>query len=289
MLPFILFCPTCKEGILSTRDGKCNRCGYEAIQHDGILVLDKSPTQDYPEDGAAASAEVDTTHFWYAARNRFIQQVLLSLKPQEIKGKFAEFGCGNGYVMNAIEKAGWDVVGIDMHLQGLKIAQQRTGGTLICSRMEKVRFAQPLDAVGMFDLIEHLEDDLSAIRHAVAQLRQGGYLLITVPALQALWSKFDLVVGHKRRYDKNQLRRLIEISGLRILQLNYLFFFAVFPIWLQRLLTRSDNNSVANYVHPPISILNNIFKWFSDIELKFMRHNISLPLGTSLIAVAQRI
>jgi SAM-dependent methyltransferase len=68
------------------------------------------------------------------------------------------------------------------------------------------------DLALLLDVIEHVPDDAALVREAVASLRPGGYLLVTVPAGMELWSPHDEVFGHYRRYDRSGLASVL--SGL---------------------------------------------------------------------------
>ena len=63
------------------------------------------------------------------------------------------------------------------------------------------------DAIILFDVIEHIESPAEFLASALYHLKPGGRVFINVPALQSLYSKFDVAVGHYRRYSKRRWRR----------------------------------------------------------------------------------
>ena len=254
------------------------------------MLLEDAATEDYSSEGAQRLAEVDQVHFWFEGRKQIILETLKRTASFGHKPLFVEFGCGNGYVIAGLEQAGWNVIGVDMHIGGLRIAEDRSQGYLICSRLETVEFSQPVDAVGLFDVIEHIEDDYSVLKHAISQIRPGGLIVITVPALSWLWSKYDDIAAHKRRYSHKQLRLLLNELGLEVVYLSYAFSFAVIPIWLQRHIMKKKGHTAKarkQYSKPPNYILNNLFALLCKIERAIMRAGLALPIGSSLICVGR--
>ena len=91
--------------------------------------------------------------------------------------------------------------------------------------------------IAALDVIEHIDDDQSAIASIATKLRPGGKFIMTVPAHQWMWSVHDVVNHHKRRYSKHGLRQLIERSPLKLGAIGYfnslLFPLAVAESWLE--------------------------------------------------------
>jgi SAM-dependent methyltransferase len=91
------------------------------------------------------------------------------------------------------------------------------------------------DAAVLLDVLEHQADDAGFLRDLVAKLRPGSLLVVTCPALEALWSAWDVRLGHFRRYRLRALRRLLALSGLELVDSRYLFQAMVLPGLLRRL------------------------------------------------------
>jgi Methyltransferase domain len=77
--------------------------------------------------------------------------------------------------------------------------------------------------VTLLDVLEHQEDDQAFMAELVGKMPPGSMLLLTVPALQKLWSDWDVALGHFRRYDKNSLLRCVEALPLTINEMSFLF------------------------------------------------------------------
>jgi SAM-dependent methyltransferase len=113
------------------------------------------------------------------------------------------------------------------------------------------------DVLVAMDVIEHLEDDLESLKEWLGLLEPGGSVLISVPAFSWLWSRHDVVLGHKRRYTKSSLRRLVRAAGLEIESLTYAFGFLVPPAYLVRkLLPEKGDDEHATALRLPHPIAN---------------------------------
>jgi SAM-dependent methyltransferase len=77
------------------------------------------------------------------------------------------------------------------------------------------------DAIYTSNVLEHIEYDTDVIKELFHQLKPGGSLAIYVPAFMCLWSEMDELVGHYRRYSKNELRKKVSAAGFKVLSLYY--------------------------------------------------------------------
>jgi SAM-dependent methyltransferase len=91
---------------------------------------------------------------------------------------------------------------------------------------------QSLDAAVMVNLLEHIEEDTTALSSLKALLKPAGHLLVFVPAMPALYSKLDRIVGHHRRYSRNQLLSVATKAGYEVLTLHYFDCLGIIPWWL---------------------------------------------------------
>lgn len=73
----------------------------------------------------------------------------------------------------------------------------------------------------MFNVLEHIEDDVAALRSAAGLVRPGGAVVVFVPAFNGAMSRFDRLIGHHRRYTKRTLRSAMEAAGLTVERLHY--------------------------------------------------------------------
>ena len=285
-------CPECRTGEISANSAECPQCHHVSEVDGRVLVLERSPTEDYSQDGTIAQREVLKSHFWFASRAKLIGAALSRCRRSTGGQKLVEYGCSNGYLISNLEAEGWDVAGVDMHLEGLMNAEACTRGPLICGRIENVSFADPVDVVGLFDVIEHLKNDEEILRHAAEQLAPGGIVLVTVPAMMSLWSSFDDMLGHKRRYSRNDLVSLFERASLEVIDVYHAFSFGAPLLWLQRRVLKARNQlsmeSRRQFMTPPNPLLNRTLAVLADVERWFISRGVRPPLGTSLLGIARR-
>jgi SAM-dependent methyltransferase len=101
-----------------------------------------------------------------------------------------------------------------------------------------VRAGRP-DSILYVNVLEHVADDLGELRLAREALVPGGRILLFVPALMALYSRFDAALGHYRRYTRGSLEAACAAAGLTVVESRYLDLLGVLPWWLKYRVLRS--------------------------------------------------
>lgn len=231
-------------------------------------------------------------HPWWRARARLIVRLLgeLGVAPP---APVLDAGCGWGSTLIALEQAGYQASGLDVSRGALDQLDQ-PGRNLIEADLSRplheaaggARFA----AVLALDVIEHLDDDRACVLRLAGLVAPGGRLIVTVPALPELYSEFDQIQGHRRRYTPERLRLAFESSGLA---LERVFWWGR---WLLPLFARRRPHAAA--VDPLKRYLEHLklppwpAPWLLDLmfELEAPRAIAGkLDRGTSLVAVARRL
>lgn len=261
-----------------------------------ISILNRQNSdKNYPREAFKFLFRVEPRHFWFIGRNYILNNFVRQFYQSTVGKSFLEVGCGTGFVLAAMEKLGFTVTGIDMHLGALRHASKRTNASLIHTDLEHYKNYKQFDVVGVFDVVEHVKNDTRFIRQCRKLLIEQGTLLLTVPAGMELWSDFDILSGHKRRYTKTSLLRLLESNGFKVTFISYFGFFQYLPHiiakkFLYKEIPRDDNElaPVKHLLEPPPPVVNTILKWSLIIESKLMSI-MSFPFGTSIIVVAQKV
>lgn len=265
------------------------------LKNNNIRVLTKIvSTVDFPKKAFETLYRIEEKHFWFVIRNEVIRIVINRFISPSKNKKFLEIGCGNGFVLGLLEKMGFSLTGLDIYLEGLKLARKRVSSKLICADIYKLRIHERYDVVGLFDVIEHIEDDEFFIEKSSGFLKVGGKIILTVPADMRLWSQIDQISGHKRRYTKKALVSLLEKCGYRIDFISYFNFLLYFPqLLLRKFSNQSTNKKQANRVfmeqlRVPNPLINNFFKKIFLFESQLLRIS-SIPFGASIIIVGSKV
>lgn len=204
-----------------------------------VSVADRhNPDYDISDPAALdAFLASQRSHFWFTSRNEAIVQHMrsLGLAPP---ARILEVGCGTGMILAHLLERGFRADGLDMHLQlAQKAAQHCPQAVVYC--LDFVRDHAEMrdsnyDAVGLFDVLEHIEEPIPFLRRCADLTGQAGLVFGTVPALSMLWSVVDELSGHYRRYDRTLMRRHLETAGLEVVRTSYFFQALVIPTWLHR-------------------------------------------------------
>ena len=247
-------------------------------------------------------------HFWFRGRLRVIgalsAQLVAGLRPGY---HVMELGAGNGSVLRVLQDvcAGGHVAGMDISVEGLRRARRRASCHLVCGDLRQSPFARRFDLIGLFDVLEHLPDDAGVLTAIHSMLEPSGALLLTVPAGRSLWSYADEAAGHYRRYERADLVALLEAAGFRV-EYATRFMAPVHPLmWLGRraaaLRARfvggrrrgsgaspDDNLRLAAAELRIVPVLNGLLTAALFAEAKWIARRRTLPIGTSLIAIARK-
>ncbi len=204
-----------------------------------------------------------------------------------------EVGCGNGIVLEYLNRKGVNVQGADISMEGLRFCKKRANVSLY--RLDALNTPFPkesYDIIGTFDLLEHIEDDQSLLNEIYRICKKNGKIIITVPANNNLWSYFDVMSGHERRYAKKGLTLKLEKAGFKIEKVSSYMFF-LFPIlWLVRRLNifrdcKRRYCPLELLELKTLPLLNNFFLALLRLEKKLLI-NLNFPFGASIICVARK-
>ena len=259
--------------------------------------------RSYDPDFFPELASIEDKHFWFRTRNRIISLLAEQITRTWGTGyRVLEVGCGTGNVLRALEQAcpRGIVVGMDLYAKGLAFARTRTSCPLVQGDLEQASFGVQFDLIGAFDVVEHLTDDLQIFRSVHNILKPGGMLLLTVPAHQSLWSYFDEVSHHCRRYEKSDLRSKLNECGFEIEYLSH-FMASIYPLlwltrrtrFLRRRNRRSDSagGDLARTLRELriIPVVNGLLTFVLMQEARLVKSRLVLPFGSSIIVAAKRM
>ncbi|MGM4986964.1 class I SAM-dependent methyltransferase [Tardiphaga sp. 841_E9_N1_2] len=263
--------------------------GVSEVRPDFWCVTDVAAVS-YPQEAHLALAKVEETSFWFRHRNKIVTSAVNRFS----NGKaFFEIGGGNGYVSLGLKQAGCDAVVVEPGSEGANVASRR-GLTVINAALSADLFvAGSLPAIGLFDVIEHIDDDKKFLRECWDALEPGGFIYVTVPASQGLWSTDDEYAGHYRRYSRKSLSQLLETTGFDTKQVSGFFLLLVPPLFLLRTLPSKFGQRKVTSVdqavtHHKEGLVSRLIGSLSGFEIGAISNGYSLPAGTSLIAIARK-
>lgn len=157
--------------------------------------------------------------------------------PPRGKGPIFDVGGGNGFVAKGLMDAGWDVVLVEPGPAGARNAKKRGVQHVVCATTQSAGFRQgSMPAIGVFDVVEHIEDDVAFLRHLHDLLEPGGMLYLTVPAYNFLWSEADVEAGHLRRYTSRKLSQRLQALHFEVCFATYFFRILPLTVFIFRLL-----------------------------------------------------
>lgn len=252
-----------------------------------------TPPQEYRfvEGFSELSSE---THFWFQWRFRaFLQQCLDIGLDTETPMKVLDVGSGVGTLRTQIEDATkWTVDITDVDHASLQLSLAGRGRTFYYDILEKrADFAGKYDVIMLFDVLEHIEETRPFIEALLFHLKEGGYLFVNVPALSVLFSRFDEVQGHYRRYTVNSLKQEFKSSPLDILDTRYWGLGNVPFLLLRRFLLQAFSKNKTNEeifregFAPASGLVNGAFLSMMRLETKLTSRP---PLGSSVLMAARK-
>ena len=231
-------------------------------------------------------------HWWFRARRAILADVLerMQLAPDL---RIADVGCGTGGMLPVLARFG-GVTGVDESPLAREYCV-RSGFSDVQSPAEWQAAGESYDLVTAFDVIEHVEDDVAFLKSLHDHLVPGGRLLATVPAYPFLWSTFDEMNHHFRRYTGRTLKRSLAASGFSVERLTHMNAFLLPALAGARLFDRA-------FGHPPrtdverrrlverwfhVGPMNGVLESIFASERYWLRVN-GFPFGASIIAVARK-
>lgn len=232
--------------------------------------------------------QVEDRHWWFVGRRNIVSDII-NRHLHTPQAKILDAGCGTGGNLLMLSRYGQvDAFELDDAARASANDRQITVVRYGCLPDDLPRFDYKFDLIVMLDVLEHIDDDSSALQVLSDHLTDDGIILVTVPAFAWLWSKHDDIHHHRRRYHMNDIRMAVERAGLEVKSASYFNIF-LFPLIatvriIQRLFPPTQSAS-ADLRIPPIQA-NRLLCWSFSLERYLLRY-FKLPFGVSLLAIIQ--
>jgi SAM-dependent methyltransferase len=236
----------------------------------------------------SAMLELDDRHWWYRGRRRIIHTELDRL-PLPAGARVLDAGCGSGRTLEELAQYG-EVHGIELDPGAAEFARARGRGEVQIGRLEELPWEDgSFDLITCLDVIEHTPDDRVTLRELRRVCRAGGFLLVTVPAYQGLWSMHDVANHHYRRYSRARLRAAASEAGWRVVRMTSFNGLLLAPAAAVRLAERRRLRDPDSDYKPELALgpdwLNSLLEQPLRIEARWLAGGRTIPAGLSLLAV----
>jgi SAM-dependent methyltransferase len=232
--------------------------------------------------------QLEDSYWWHIAKRRLVTSLVAKYFPPP--DRIVEGGIGSCRNLEEFQRRGYTVTGFDILSEAVAHGRQRGLHDL---RTHDLSQPWPLEdestgAVVLLDVLEHLEDPVTVLRHARQILKAGGGIVFTVPAYPWLFSDWDKRLGHFRRYTTRDIRSQAEQADLKVTWLNRWNAFsmpaAVAVRGYQRCFPTEKRAPEFPRVGP---IVNQTLLSLASAERWAMRKT-KLPFGLSLVGVLKK-
>lgn len=231
-------------------------------------------------------------HWWFVYRQNILKFILKKyLSDLDKDAKIVDIGCGTGGNIQLLKEKYENITGLDNNDFALEYCKEKGLTNILKGELPDSIGVEDnsIDLILLFDVLEHIEEDEKSLSLLKSKLKNGGYILLTVPAFPILWSEHDKGFHHKRRYKMKQLKKMLESLDFKIIKASYIYFL-LFPVVLvMRLLkqifkrySKMDDFKLNNM------FLNNFIVKFLFIE-EFLLNYFNYPFGSSILILAKKV
>lgn len=255
----------------------------------GFWKTKRTENISYTKDGHNSIVRDEQMSFWFNHRHNCLKQ----LPRKYFKSPVLDVGGGNGVFTKYLQNEKIESILLEPGFQGVKNAVKNEVKNIVHSSLKEADFIDSsISTVVLLDVLEHVKNDEEFLIELNRILTLGGHLIITVPALQSLFSDFDREVGHFRRYSLSQLNKLLQKSGFSIEYKSYFFYFLPIPILIGRFIVNkfkkeakrksTGHLSKATFAGFCLTLLLLPEQWM-------IKYKIKIPFGSSCLITAKKL
>jgi len=234
-------------------------------------------------------ARLDSNNFWFRAKQYYLNAIIT-----KEKANILDVGCGSGGNMLDFIKRNYCVLGIDKSNTAVRYCQKKGFKALKLDLEEEkpIQLDFIPDYITVLDFIEHLNNSVKVLEKLLSISRDHTKLIITVPAYQSLWSEWDILMSHSKRYSQALLKKELKEAGWDVERITYIHSPLVLPAILRRkfwyplvkkmLKSKLKKEEFLN----PSKFFNNFLFLFYKPEFLLFKTRVKIPLGLSILAIA---
>ena len=255
---------------------------------------------EYDEKGFAGLLNMQSQHFWYQGRHRFLLKTLRRFAPSQTD-KIIDLGGGVGGWIDYLSKheanrfIQGEVAMGDSSGVALSMARKILPKTIALYQADLMNldWSERWDVIFLLDVIEHCPDDIGIMNQVHRALKPGGKVIVATPAFMNFWSYHDDLAHHLRRYTRSDYQKLANQTDFNLIDARYFMFFLSPLYWLSRKsmaknLTAEQKEIAANKEHQtPHPIINGLLAGVFKAETP-VGHYLPFPWGTSVLGVFEK-
>ena len=231
-------------------------------------------------------AELENTYWWHVAKRQLITEVLSKYAPPP--GLLVEGGIGSSRNLLEFSELGYDVTGFDLMPEAVELGRQKGLSHVAVHDLEQPWpvAENSLRAVVLLDVIEHVEHPITVLSHVKRALRPDGAVVVTVPAYQWMFSEWDRLLGHYRRYSPAMLEEQATAAGLKLVWATHWNSFT-FPAAVATRCWERMFSSRRTADFPRVSPrVNELLLGAARVERRLLL-KVGVPFGLSVVGVLQ--
>jgi SAM-dependent methyltransferase len=230
---------------------------------------------------------MEADHWWFAGRRSIIETTIRRLIPLSDEATILEAGCGTGGNLRLLQSIG-ELHAFEFDEEARRRAESKSNIRIPFGALpaEVPDQGQNYDLIALFDVLEHVEEDSASLKALSVKLRDGGRILLTVPAYPWLWSRHDERHHHFRRYSKTTVSKAAREAGLRV---EHAFYFNTFlfpvAVGLRALKMTFRRDTPDDEMPGPL--MNALLRWLFTRE-RYLIGRVPMPVGLSVCAVLSK-
>ena len=175
---------------------------------------------------------LEQSYWWFMGKQFLVREQVRPLLSNRGSGqRILDIGSGTGIILKTLEEFG-QAFGLEMSEEAIEFLKKRNLKHIVCSDAEQgLPFKDDsFSLITCLDVLEHLDHDAALLTEMIRICKEGGYVLVTVPAFNLLWSPHDSALHHRRRYTRTRLLGRLDGLNVRVVKASYYNFMLSLPI-----------------------------------------------------------